>query len=298
MNEEKRYYKALSGEGIVEFPAQDVHRAEHCDKTVRKEPGYFGRDIPAWLAEAAIAHWKLLREHPDAERILRAWKALEKNKWRVFWWPFTKQWAISDYDGAAVDTTVDGMPHSYDSPHAAVEAALAATEKVEPTKTEPADEWPKWYEWSNSTSTGAKYIRFDRSVGAGVTFYADGRPGGDEDYHRTTSDFPAQSIESCSAWHRIPGEPEVVRQWRERYANPEPCECWQAEPCEVSITISGTPEPDTGYEVAAEWKKKHDQILAERDANYVHMDIVKPLLDTMKLAVQTFGENLAGGEKP
>ena len=159
VSEEKRYYAVCDG-CIAEFPAGLLYRPSGATQhSIASETSYVFNEqrIPAWLAEAAVAHWKLLRKHPNAERKLQAWDVMEEKKWRVFWWPFSGKWAVSDSGGKPVDYTEKEATNSYSTPLAAIEAAIAATEK----KAELAEARANSMTPSGVPEVSANYIRMD-----------------------------------------------------------------------------------------------------------------------------------------
>jgi hypothetical protein len=137
MSEEKRYYDCDNG-GIAEFSSGTFYSRDGRTESAALPERYYrdGALIPAWIAEAAIAHWRMQREHPDAERKLRAWEAMEKNGWETEIIG-DKRWTLRNAPWTGSHTRL----------LAAVEAAIAATEKkVEP----PEQECWTWTGWVNA----------------------------------------------------------------------------------------------------------------------------------------------------
>lgn len=136
MSEEKRYYD--SPDGIVEFPAALSHRRNGITANMYMNERDYQllrnglAKLPPTIAESAIAMWKLQREHPAAERILRCDKALDDNGWILYW---DRRNGYSVFcNGQPVEPNMN--PHSvmagtcYPTRLAAVEAAIEATEKA------------------------------------------------------------------------------------------------------------------------------------------------------------------------
>ena len=281
MSEEKRYYADCDG-SIAEFPAGLLYwQSGATQYLAASETSYVFNEqkIPAWLAEAAIAHWKLLREHPDAERKLRCDKALGDNRWYV------KMFDDGTFGVMYLDTTpvtpVSGGRYfgrtgcrTFPTPLAAIEAALAATEKKPEL---PAAKWPKWFVASDQrdaiglrrcddvTSAAVKYDKHGNALSDGC---------GTLNYHGYTALLGRY-------WGPITtAEAEAIlaeaRAKSVKQPSLGPCGCCQAELPGVSVTISGVPE---------------------LSANYIRMDIVRQTIDKIGDAVRELGEKVAGGKK-